>query len=75
MVCKQSRDVHSASWLDKEKLRETTLLKKVDGVHVVFPQVCPECDFPIDMNEVHMVDEITIMCPNCLTVIKGVLNE
>ena len=75
MVCIHRDDTYSASSLDKEKFRETTLLEKIDGLHTSFPKVCPECGSAIEMNQVHIVDELTIMCPNCLTVIKGVLNE
>jgi hypothetical protein len=75
MVCISSGDSHAPSWIDKEEKGELSLLGKVDGLHAVFPETCPECKSVIDMNKVHMVDEITIMCPNCLTIIKGVLSE
>ena len=75
MACKSAEDARSISWLDQEKSREIALLEKVDGLDIIFPEVCPECNLMIDISQVHMVDEITIMCPNCLTVIKGVLNE
>jgi hypothetical protein len=75
MVCRSSGDSYAPSWIDKEEQRERTLLEKVDGLHVVFPEICPECHSVIDLNQVHRVDEITIMCPNCLTIIKGGLNE
>lgn len=75
MVCRSSATTSPPSWIDKEELGEKTLLDKVDGLRVEFPETCPECGSILDLNQVHMVDEITVMCPNCLTVVKGVLDE
>ena len=75
MVCRSSTSSSPPSWIDKEELGEKTLLEKVDGLRVVFPETCSECGSTFDFDQVHIVDENTIMCPNCLTVVKGVLDE
>jgi hypothetical protein len=75
MVCMHKEGTYTTSWRDEEKIRKTTLLEKIDELSVIFPELCPECNSAINLDQIHLVDDVTIMCPNCLTIIKGTLNE